>query len=131
MKTYSITTAVIKYKDKFLIGKRSTTKKFVPNKWEFISGFLDKPISAEEIIIEELKEETKLAGKLIKTAIPYSFTDEEGRWIVIPFLIEVKENKFKINKKDHSELKWVSLEELKSYSDLLIDVKEMSKRGII
>lgn len=39
--THVITLAVVKYKDKFLIGKRAKTKKFAPDKWEFISGFID------------------------------------------------------------------------------------------
>ena len=59
-KTYIITSAVVKFKDKFLIGKRTATKKFAPNKWEFISGFVDSPESVEEIILRELREETGL-----------------------------------------------------------------------
>ena len=41
MKTYVITTAVIRSENKFLIARGAKTKKFAPNQWEFIAGFMD------------------------------------------------------------------------------------------
>lgn len=129
MKTYVITIAVIKHKDKYLIGKRASTKKFAPNKWEFISGFVDTKETAEEIILRELMEETSLNGKILRSGDPFVFEDDEGRWINIPFLIETNSDKFIINKKDHSEIKWVSLKELEQYPDLA-EIKEIKKRKL-
>ena len=100
MKTFAITSGIIKYNDKYLIGKRSKSKKFAPNKWEFISGFIDTSESAEEIILREIYEETKLKGDIIKSAEPYIVEDEEARWIIIPYLIEANTDKFVINKMD-------------------------------
>lgn len=118
MNTYVIATAIIKSENKFLIAKRAATKKFAPNQWEFVSGFIDTSESAEEIILRELKEELNATGTILATAHSFEFNDEEGRWIVIPFLIQLGTQEAQVNPEDHSELKWVTVEELKSYPDL-------------
>ena len=130
METRIIVSAVIKHKKKYLIAKRASSKKFAPNKWEFISGFVDTSETAEKIILRELKEELSINGKIINTAESYSMTDKEGRWIIIPYLIEVGNSDFTINKKDHSEAKWVELKDLLKYKDIQKDVVEMKKRGM-
>lgn len=119
MDTYVITTALVEFNGKFLIAKRASTKKFSPNHWEFISGFIEEKESAEETIVRELDEETKFKGKIIKKADPFFFVDEEARWVVIPFLIKVENGKEVINKKDHSEAKWIHIEEVETYKDLM------------
>lgn len=127
MKTRVITMAVIKYKDEYLIAKRASSKEFAPDKWEFISGFVDTNETSEEIILRELDEELKIIGTIKKSGNPYIINDEYGRWITIPFLIEANNSNFSINKKDHSEVKWVELKELEKYKDLKEDVKEMKR----
>ena len=119
METYVVATALVRFKENYLILKRAPTKRFAPNKWEFLSGFVEEKESAENTILRELEEETKLNGKIIKTTKPFTFVDDEARWVVIPFLIEVKSNKIILNNNDHLESKWVNLEELNDFSDLL------------
>lgn len=131
MKTKVITQAVIKFKSKYLLGKRALAKKNAPNQFEFISGFIDTSESAEEIILREIKEETNLDCKIIKSSEPYLIEDKEARWIIIPFLLESKNDKFKLNDEDHSELKWVSIEELKNYEDIKEDIKNLKIRDLI
>ncbi|MEK6928076.1 MAG: NUDIX domain-containing protein [Nanoarchaeota archaeon] len=129
MQTFVITQAVIKHKSKYLLAKRASTKKNAPNKWEFISGFVDTKETTEQIILREMKEEIKLEGKLIKSANPLTIQDKEARWIIIPFLIEANTNKVTINPKDHSEAIWISKEELKKYKDLFPEIKYYEKLG--
>jgi|SRR3989344_5107097 len=131
METRVIISAIIRNKNKYLIAKRAATKKFAPNKWEFISGFVDTNECAEEIILRELKEELKLKGIIKKHGNPYVIKDKEGRWITIPYLIEVVNDKFITNSKDHSEAKWVELKDLLKYKELKEDINEMKKRGMI
>lgn len=130
MGTHVITLAVIKFKNKFLIGKRAETKEFGANKWEFISGFVDSKETAEEIILREVSEETKINGRIIKLGKTFEMVDKEARWIVIPFLIKALNNKFTLNKKDHSKLRWVTMKELESYEDL-IEIKELKNQSFI
>ena len=131
MKTYTITVALVNYKNKYLIGKRSSSKKFASNSWEVISGFLEEKKSAEEIILKELKEEVKLSGKIIRTTDHYSGNVKDKRWIVIPFLIEVNSDKFIINTEDHSELKWATSRELDTYPDLKDEIYHFKKLGLL
>jgi len=119
MDTYAIATALVKFEENYLILKRASTKRFAPNKWEFLSGFVEEKESAENTVLRELEEETKLNGKIIKTAESFTFIDDEARWVVIPFLIEVKNKKIIINNNDHSEAKWINIEELNNFPDLL------------
>ena len=128
METRVIVLGIIKNKNKYLIAKRASSKKFAPNKWEFISGFVDTGETAEDIILRELKEELKINGIIKKSGSPYIVKDEYGRWITIPYLIEVSNYSFTINKKDHSEVIWVGLKDLEKYKDLKMDVLEI-KRG--
>jgi 8-oxo-dGTP pyrophosphatase MutT (NUDIX family) len=131
MKTYVIVNAVVQYKNKYLIGKRAPTKRFAPNVWEFITGFIGDKESAEDCILRELEEETRLKGKIIKSGLPYYAKDMGDFWVIIPFMIEADDNRAVISLKNHSELKWVSKEGLLEYPDLSNDIKEMKIRGLI
>jgi len=126
-KTRVITTALVRFNNHYLVAKRALTKQFAPGQWELISGFVDTQETTEQIILRELLEETKLTGTILKTAEPFSLEDEEGRWIVIPYLIEANSETFVLNKKDHSEIKWVKKTELKDYKDILPFLKGLKK----
>ena len=131
MKTYTIAVSLVKYKDKYLIGKRSPNKRFDPNVWEFLSGFVEEKESAEETILKELKDEVNLSGKIIKSAEPWTIKVEDERWVMIPFSIEVNSDKFEINAEDHSELKWVSNKELDSYGAIKEETNNFRKAGLL
>ena len=132
MNTYIISSAIIKYSNKYLIGKRTKTKKFDPDKWEFISGFIDTSESAEEIILREVFEETSLNGKIIKTGKPIELIEENStRWIILPFIVEVNSSKTKLNKNDHQELRWVNLNELMLNTDIKEELNEFKKQKLI
>lgn len=118
METYVITTAVIRNKGKYLIAKRAATKKFAPNQWEFISGFMDTQESPKETILREIKEELNTNGSIIKESVSFDIIDDDGRWTVMPFLVELDTEDIHVNKEDHSEIKWVAADELTNYSDL-------------
>lgn len=126
MKTRIIVSAIVIHKSKILIAKRAKSKKFAPNKWEFISGFVDENKTAEEIINNELKEEVGIKGKIIRKFNPYTIIDKESRWIVLSFLIKINNERLKLNKKDHSEIKWVTLKELKNYKELSNEIKNLN-----
>ena len=111
-KTYCVTSAIIKNGDKFFKAKRAETKKFAPGHWEFISGFIEDHQAAEDTIIKELKEEINAEGTIEKVLDIYQFGDEDGRWIVVPFIVSVKDPNIYTNPSEHSEGKWVTWEEL-------------------
>ncbi len=129
MESYTITMAVIKNGDAYLIAKRAATKRFAPNQWEFISGFIDTPETPEETIKRELAEELGADGIIIKKTNPFNVTDDEGKWTVIPFLVELKTKNINARQEDHSETKWVAANELNDYPDLkpFLEKKEIQK----
>ncbi len=116
-----IASAVIKKDGKFLIGKRSAEKEFAPGQWEFISGFIERNEPPEETIKREIQEEIGCGVKSIKPLPPYETTDQDGKWEISPFLVDLDAEP-KLGP-DHSELKWVSWGVLKDYPELLYDVK--------
>jgi len=130
MKTYVVTSAIIKNGDKFFIAKRAGTKKFAPGHWEFVSGFIEDHTSAEETIIKELKEEINTEGTIERTLGFYKFGDEHGCWVVIPFLVGVKDVNIQVNPNEHSEGRWVTWKELEQIPqpDLQEQVAELKKQ---
>jgi len=106
METYVVVVGIVKYKNKILILKRSPTKKYSPNLWEFISGFIKDGESAEDAVLRELREETKLKGKIVHSGKPFEVKDKWSRWFIIPFLIEVKADKIKMSR-EHLKYMWI------------------------
>jgi len=53
-------TAILKYNDTILIGKRSTSKSLAPDRWNFIGGRVEEGESVFEACIREVKEETNI-----------------------------------------------------------------------
>ena len=111
-KTYVVTSAIIKDGDKYFIAKRADTKQFAPGHWEFISGFVEDHEAAEDTLIRELKEEINAEGIIEKRLDTFEFGDEHGSWIVVPFLVSVKDVYIKTNPEEHSEGRWATWDEL-------------------
>jgi 8-oxo-dGTP pyrophosphatase MutT (NUDIX family) len=129
-KTYCVASAIIKDGDKYFVAKRADNKKFAPGHWEFISGFIEEAEPAERTIMRELKEEIGAEGTIEETLNIYQFGDEDGRWIVVPFLISVKDPDIRTNPAEHSEGKWVTWNELEQMpgEDLQEQVRALKTR---
>jgi 8-oxo-dGTP diphosphatase len=98
-----------------LLLKRSAQRRTSPNKWQTPSGFINEGESAEEAIIREVKEETALEGTIKKSGNVFEVVDEWARWIIVPFLISVKSDKVVIDSREHSEFRWVKVNEISSF----------------
>ena len=97
MKTY-MTVHVIAMKDgKFLLLQRAKHRTN-PGTWNVVTGHVREKESAEDAALRELKEETNLEGKLVKTGEPFWVDQGDIRWIVVPSLI---------NTDDISHLRWM------------------------
>ena len=66
-KTRVFTSAIVRYKGKFLILRRSQTAKFNPGAWDSVGGHLKEYETAEENTLREAKEETGLKMKILKS----------------------------------------------------------------
>jgi 8-oxo-dGTP diphosphatase len=137
MSTYVAVIGVIKQDDNILLLKRNAQRRTSPNKWQTPSGFMKEGESAEEAVLREVKEETSLDGIIEKSGKAFEVIDEWGRWIIIPFLISIKSADNKvivvIDTKEHSEFKWVKIEDIFSFEcvkGIEEDLKAIGLMGI-
>jgi 8-oxo-dGTP diphosphatase len=118
MATYVAVIGVVKLDDddrndgRILLLKRTEQRRTSPNKWQTPSGFMNEGESAEEAVLREVKEETGLTGTIKKSGSAFEVVDEWARWIVVPFLILVKSDKVIIDTREHSEFRWVKINEV-------------------
>ena len=120
MATYVAVIGVVKLdddeeEDYILLLKRNALRRTSPNKWQTPSGFMNEGESAEEAVLREVKEETTLEGTIKKSGSVFEVVDEWARWIIIPFLISVKSDKVVIDTREHSEFRWVKVNEVSSF----------------
>lgn len=109
-----IVTGIIKYKNKFLIIKRSDNDDFMPGSWEFPGGNLENNELIEEALKRELKEEIgfDLSNKTSKIINYSDEVKEKNNKIIhiveLDFLIECDNANFNIVlSNEHTDYKWV------------------------
>ena len=117
MQTYVAVTGVVKLSDddRILLLRRTAKRRTSPNKWQTPSGFIKEGESAEEAVIREVKEETALEGIIIRCGNSFEVIDEWARWVIIPFLISVESDNVIIDTSEHSEFKWIVVEQITSF----------------
>jgi len=132
MKTHFVVTGVVKNKDKFLILKKAPDDRNYPNKWSFCSGFIKEFEPAEDSCLREIKEETGLNTKIIKTGKIVEVIDKKNnkRWVIAVYLCEADKTDVKLCH-ENVDFKWVYLEELKKYSFVPGLTKDLKSLGLI
>jgi isopentenyldiphosphate isomerase len=122
----------VKFKDKFLILKRSDRVQNYQGKWNSISGFLDEIKEVREKVLEEIEEESGISKKIVSKmyiADLHELKDKRiGKtWIIIPVLVELDRNPDIRLDWEHSDYKWVKKEELKNF-DIVYNLDKVLKR---
>jgi 8-oxo-dGTP diphosphatase len=116
MPTYVAVIGIVKLDDdRILLLKRNAQRRTSPNKWQTPSGYMNEGESAEEAVLREVKEETSLNGSIMKSGSSFEVVDEWARWLIIPFLISVKSERVVIDTSEHSEFRWVRVDEVSSF----------------
>lgn len=121
-----IAVGVVKRGDKFLILHRKSDKKFDPDKWEFVSSFMKDVENLEEYARTQVRKETALEVKFIKSGEKFKVNDEYGVWLIHPFLFEAYKNNVVLQPEDHSEYEWILAKDLEFY----LAVKDLDKNLI-
>lgn len=107
LKSFVVVIVVVHYGNKYLLLKRTSKRRFFPDKWQTVSGFIKEHEIVEEAAHREMKEETGLKGEIIKFGkIFITLTDKE-RWINILILVKTKSNKVQIDPKEHTQYIWI------------------------
>jgi 8-oxo-dGTP diphosphatase len=116
MATYVAVIGIVKLDDdRILLLKRNARRRTSPNKWQTPSGFMNEGESAEEAVLREVKEETSLDGTIMKSGSAFEVVDKWARWVIVPFLISAKSDKVIIDTSEHSEFRWVDVDEVSSF----------------
>lgn len=129
IKTHVIASALVKCNGKYLALQRSEEQKFAPGEWELPWTYVNELKPVEEILIEAIQNKTGLTGKVTKTSIPYILDDLKSRWIVIPFIVEVKKNNYEL-KEEHATAAWLTKDRIKLIEDIAEDVLFLEQRGM-
>jgi 8-oxo-dGTP pyrophosphatase MutT (NUDIX family) len=114
-----VVTCFLKTGEKILLVKRSEKVGTYKGKWSGISGYLDEG-DADKQAFKEIKEETNLSLndiELIKKGELMEVLDEAKgiKWIVYPYLFEVKHpEKIRLDW-ENTEMKWVTPQEIIFY----------------
>lgn len=116
-------------KDGFLLLKRSENRDVQPGKWDFPSGHIDEDEEPKNAALRELKEETGLLGKVLKSGEPFAVDTEDGFYEVHPFLVKVK-GTVELSR-EHTDYKWVKSSELKDFETVEGLKKDLEKVGAL
>ena len=115
-----VVAALIKQEDKILIAKRATGDKNVYGKWEFPGGKVEENELEERAIEREIKEEFELNIKA-KKFITNNICEYPSKIVDLRlYECEYVSGDFKLH--DHSEYKWVKIENLLKYDLALADI---------
>ena len=109
----TVVAALIQDGDKCLIAKRSTGDPNVYGKWEFPGGKVERNETEKQAIEREIKEEFEL--EIIAEEYITHNVCEYPKKIVDLKLYRCKYIRGNFHLHDHSEYKWVSVDELITY----------------
>ena len=130
MSTYAVVVGIVVFKNKVLLLKRSPTKKYSPNLWEFVAGFVKEGENAEQTALREVREETKLKGKIEMAGNVFEAQDKQARRVVIPFLIRVSSNKIRLSR-EHTEFRWILPKEIDKFKCVVKAKKDLKIVGLL
>lgn len=100
---------IVNLEKKILLLKRASHDEWMPNKWGLAGGGIEPGEDAESAAIREVLEETSLSLVKIKKCTNLNENNNHG----IIFLGLSKDlNKLTVDKSEHSEFIWVSLEQI-------------------
>ncbi len=110
--------AVIKYKNKYLVTKRSNEETVYKNYWDIPGGLANKGELPKEALVREVKEETNLdiiPGQIIHEDSNFD-KNKDMIFIRLVYLVTLKSDigNIKLDEKEHSEYKLIEdISELK------------------
>lgn len=113
-----VVTCFLRSNGEILILHRSEQVGTYKGKWAGISGYVETNIDEQALV--EIKEETGLMVEdiqLIKKGKPLVVEDNKLniRWIVHPFLFQIKDRKKIMIDWEHREAKWISPNDIDSF----------------
>lgn len=107
--------AILKRGETVMIARRPEGKK-LGGLWEFPGGKVEPGEASADALCREFKEELGCDVRITRSLPPCQHTYDWGSIQLIPFECELAESSAEPHAHEHSELAWVTLEELSSYN---------------
>lgn len=108
----TVVAAIIQKNDTYLIARRAPHKVH-PGKWEFPGGKVDQGEAPEKALERELFEEFRILTKTGKHVISSEFDYGTFKIKLMAYEVQFLEGSFQL--KDHDQIAWVSLKDIKHY----------------
>ncbi len=125
-----VVTCFLKFGVKILLLRRSKLVSSFRGRWAGVSGYVET--TADEQALIEIEEEVGLCRedlKLLKRGKPLEVNDDETgvKWVVHPFLFQIKEpSKIRIDW-EHEEIRWVDPEDIDNYETVPMLKKALAR----
>lgn len=119
MKMLHVVCAIIYNDDKVLIAQRSE-KMALPLKWEFPGGKIEKGEDRKTALQREIKEELAMEIEVGQTLEPVIYHYEKFSITLYPYICDSSSKEF--IKREHREIRWEKIENLKNYDWAAADV---------
>jgi len=125
MMKVQVVAAVIKDQNKFLLGKRSLSKKSAPGYWCPISGKIEIGETEQEAVIREVFEEVNL---VVEVKSKLGVFDTRDRSATIHWwLVDIVSGQPSLKNDEHSELRWFSISEMEILENVFSEDIELFK----
>jgi len=111
--------------DKILLLKRANDDKINPGMWSFPGGKVEKGETLETALHRELKEETSLQGNVQELIYATTIFYGERQLVLLHYRMSSNNEEVYLSK-EHSDFKWVKINELDQHLDpaILRDFKQ-------
>ncbi len=103
----------IKFKNKYLVTRRSLVNDYKPGEWDIPGGTIEFDEDPAECLKREFLEETNLKIKNFKPVYICSQTQGLRHQIWIVYECEYKSGKVKLNPEEHDKFVWATIAEIK------------------
>jgi 8-oxo-dGTP pyrophosphatase MutT (NUDIX family) len=115
-----VVAVIIEREDRFLLGKRSLQRPKAPGYWCPISGRVEAGESQDEAVVREVREETGLAVEAVEKVDECPTHDGSAlmHWWRVRLLSEAPAC---LANDEHSELAWVTLEEMRRLEPVFLE----------
>lgn len=121
-----VVAAIIRRDNKFLLGKRSQAKKSGAGYWSPICGRIEPNESETEAVEREVFEEVGLKVKARKKVTAFDTRDKSA--LIHWWVVDIIEGDPEIKNDEHSEIRWVTTDEMSKLDNVFIEDIELFKK---